>query len=798
MDPKTEPVEQVAARLAEAEQYVTQLESDVAAGFKEATGRDPSRSELEMESFKRAQSEGVDYYGRKRLVAAKPGPIRKAWGSATDAIGSVVSPVMQGAASALADRTQSLRAADSSLPHMTLDIPYDASAGAAGGDNYIPAVKSMTFGAEDVADAIEVGVPAAAELGAMATKRLGSVGKATSIVLGNVGAELSAEFLRAADRRASGLPNSAVNLSDPTDAALHFAKVASGGMILGGADILLNAGELRAQRKAYSTLLGLGSAESNEAIRKMGRLGQEASLSQAMTTPLKLIGTSLSIYPVTGHKAVKRARAIKEAITSTVSDSIGRLGDHLLSGAHLSGVSSNWAQKNDEYLQWARKKASASFDQAESSLLRAEQQFGTEQFHVPYAEVREDIRKSVIGESRGLPPDIKSSLEKNPDYQKLIYLIEEAPDRMLPSEALAMRNQMENAAVKAKGEHDRTGRIFAAAASGLRKATDNMVAPPGVLAEYRAAVREWSDYNALTRAPAWRAFKMADSRFGEANKFDAEHGISAQAVLQNAMADADITPDIVDTWWRAAREGEAVGAFRNSVSKHLKMGFDKSTVVPEKGPLEGIETINIDRFLKYLGADQPDSNKWAAHRSLIEKSGGNPDELVAFLEDMKGLFPDGIPNPSQTAARRTALSGVGSAVRMVTGGSALTSGMAGAAAAGPLGAVGGSIGSAVVSTLALLGVGQLMFNPAVLRKMRRVMDGSIDEQGRWRTLWGVASSMGITRALQNSLQEQGIDPLVTPTKAEQQERLQRAQTYNNPLPQQPRVWGAKPTVGPRP
>lgn len=772
------------ARIAEAAAYIKQLEADTTESFVEAHGRQPSQSELQQYAFKTAKSEGRDYFGARNLVNSQPGPVRKALGVVGSAVGSVVGPAFRGAVSAVADRTASLRAEDSSLPHVNVQIPFAQEANDAA-TSFVNAAGSlnsyaknppvaprqvsgqMTFGAEDLADLIEVGGPMATEATALGMKGLGPAGRVGSFILGNVASEVGAEYLRYADRKASGLPNDLIKSNDPTDIALHFAKVAAGGALLSGGDVAGNWAQLRTQRQAYKMAFGLGTDASNAAIRRMERIGIEPSLSQAMTTPLKLIGTSLSIYPLTGTRAVSRAREIKQAITNKVSSTVGDFADHLMSGIHISGRSEGWLKKNDEYLQFVAAKGNASFERVKQGLRAAENKYGSDKVFVPMDEPIRNIRRTIFDSIGSLPPQVKSSLEKNPDFKVLTHLIENTGTQARPSEIIALRNQFEGAAARAGGNHDPDGRIFSAAAGELRKAVDGMVAPPSVKAEYAAAVREWSDYHALTASPAWRAFKMADTHFGDASKVGAEHGISAQAVLQNAMSDADLTPDIVGTWWRAANEGGAVPQFKNAVESHLRSGFEKATKVMDKGPLEGVEVVDIDRLIRFMGANEPSSNKWAAHQEMIRKSGGDPDELLSFLDDMKRLFPEGIPNPSATAARRTALSGVGSAVRMLTAGSVIKAASGGSAAATAT----AGISAGIVSMLAMVGVGQVMFNPAVLRKMRRVMDGGISEQGRWRTLWNVAASVGVTRALQNSLQEQGIDPAYTPTKAEQEEEI---------------------------
>jgi hypothetical protein len=194
----------------------------------------------------------------------------------------------------------------------------------------------------------------------------------------------------------------------------------------------------------------------------------------------------------------------------------------------------------------------------------------------------------------------------------------------------------------------------------------------------------------------------------------------------------------------------------------MKRGYNASMKVAEKGPLEGIEVMNFGMYEKWIGADDLKGNKWAAHKLMIEKSGGNAEELLKFLSDAKSAFPEGIADPSKTAARRTALAGMGSAVRLATG-TGIASGFTSQSTTA-------AITTAAASFIAILGAGQLFFNPTVLKKMRRVMDGGISDQGRWRTLLGVVSSVGATRVMQNLWQEQGIDPFpgLTPSKLEQE------------------------------
>jgi len=791
----------------EAHDYVSKLESDTAKALQQVNGgRAPSQSELEMEAWKRAREEGRDYYGLKHYLAAQPGPVRKFLGLVKDQVVGASQDVLGGAVHALVDRTEDVRAADSSLPHISGTIPGAGlldSAQTWVANNQSPGVRpippreenpyagSFTLGASDLADALEVALPLGADAIALGSKNMGPWGKAASIVAGNVGGELSAEFVRMADRRAANLPNHAVDISDPTDMALHFAKVLSGGMMLGAADMLTAESTLRGERRAYKLLAGLGTPESDAVIRKMHRIGVEPTLSQAMTTPLKIIGTSLSLYPLTGTKAIARARQIKGAVTRHVSNVVGGFADHLMSGVHIADRSKQWFNKNDQYLQLVGRRASHSYELVKAEMQRAEGQVGLQGMNVPIQQAKDDVRAAVFDRIGRLPAGTRSSLERNPDYQTLVNFIERGDTHILPSEAIQLRNELEWAATRASGAHDPVGSVFATAAARLRAAIENeAVMPDNVRALLAGATREWSDMHALMRAPAWEAFRKADSQFGMPDKVGASMSISSEAVLMNAMQDPNLTPDIVGTWWRAANEGHAVPQFRAAVESHVRKGYELAVKTPETGPLAGVEVIDPKRLMAFLGANEPSGNKWAAHADMIRKAGGNPDEFLGFLKDIKDLFPDGVPNISGMAARRTALSGVGSAVRMLTGASAVGAYVKtrGGGETEQKGVLTG-LGTAIATMLAFRGVGKLMFEPGSLKYMRRVMDKNISEQGRWRQLWALTASWGLTRRVQDVLQAHGVDPLVTPTRAEQLENESRL-TRDKPasamsLPQQP-------------
>lgn len=795
------------AELAEASAFLDKLDTAVRAGFRADTGRDPSPSEFEISAHQIAQEAGRDFFADRALVAKQPGPVGKAFSAVKGAVSDAVTPVLQGAVSSIADRTASLRSQDSSLPSFPVLAPtaentLSGEPGAFSRTKF--GLRSARVGAEELADAIELGVPMATEAAVLGSKNMGFAGKAFSIVLSNLSSEVGAEYIRYANQQASGVPSNLLSSNDPTDVALHFAKVAAGGALLGGADLLLNSAQLRTQRQAYKTVLGLGSAESNAAIARSSRLGVDPNLAQAMTSVLRPIATSLSVYPMTATASLEQSRKLVRGITKTTTDSVARLGDNLMSGLHISDRSSNWVKANDAFIQFTRKRGTAAFDAMERTMLDAETQFGRQAVFVDHVEARNRIEGAILKNVAGLPlirtndPSIpfrlpKASLERNPDFRLLLDAVN-LPDQASPIEYLALRNQLENAAVRAGGANDPDGRIFTVAALSMRDAVENrMTAPPEVLASFQAAQREWSDYNALANSAAWKHFRRADPRFGFANKVsDKPPATTAEVVLQNAMVDPDLSPEVVNTWWRAAREGDSVPAFKFAVESHIQAGLKQAISVGDKGPLTGIEVIKIDKLLEFVGADDLKSNKWVAHAAMIRNAGGNPKEFLEFLEDAKIAFPDGIPNPSQTAARRTGLSGVGSAVRFVTGASALGGGIG-----GPGGAAGGlatGIAGAAASFLAMAGVGQIMFRPGTLTKMRRVMDGGIDEQGRWRTLWNVAASVGMTRTLQMALQEQGIDPLVTPTKAQQFETMRQIRAVPAGFSSLPAPQGGLPPV----
>lgn len=800
--------EATAARLAETKLFMESLEKDVRGGFRDATGREPSPSEFEIAAAQIASESGRDFFKDRAFLAEQPGFFTKTFREAKGAVADVFRPVFGAAVGAVADRTQSLRTEDSSLPSVTLPVPGVIESPL---NVFGLSLQNKRVGAEQLADIIELGVPFATEVAALGSKQLGPGGKATSIVLGNLSAEVGAEYLRYANLRASGVPNDLIRSNDPTDVALHFAKVASGGLILGGADIAFNASEIRAQRKAYQTLLGLGTEESNVALRRIQRLGVEPNLAQGMTTFLQPIATSLSVYPMTAAGSIKQSKKLVSGISATVTDAVSELGDRLLAGAHLSGKSADWAKKNDAFVQFTRKKGNAAFETMKSEIAKAEARLGTAAVHVDHSEAKAELETLVLDRIANLPliqtrnPAIpfrltETALERNPDFRLLDDVLN-LPDEAPVAEYLSLRNQLEEAAARANGANDPVGMVFARASQLMHGAVENRLnAPPEVKAAFEAARREWSDYNSLANSAAWKHFRRADPQFGFANKVtDTKPATSAEVVLQNAMKDPDISPEIVGTWWRAAREGDAVPQFKAAVEAHIKAGLRDSITLGEKGPLTNVEVISIRKFKKFLGADDEGSVAWEARKAMIRNAGGDPDELIRFLDDAQVAFPDGIPNPSQTAARRTALSGVGSAVRFVTGASAIGGGLDSSASA---------IFAAAGSFIALAGVGQLMFNPKVLRGMRRVMNGGVDEQTRWGTLWRVAASVGMTRALQSALQEQGVDPLVTPTKAEllhqrQMNRSARPLSSSLPAPQgnlspaNPSFPANPPKIGPR-
>ena len=776
--------------IAEAKAYVKGLEEDVAIMFRTGANRAPSHAEITERAEDMARSEGRSYIDTKNFINSQPGLVTNAIEGFRGGIADKGQQLLGGAVGAVTDRSQSLHARDSSLPIVEVPLPgaaplvntvssginrlADLELGGRQSVERLPTDRppsSLVFGAEDAADLIEVGGPMAAEAIILGSRSFGGLpGKIGASILANISTEVGAEAIRIADRKAANLPNSAVNISDPTDAALHFAKVAAGGALLGGADLAINAATLRAQRKAYTKAFGLGTDRSNAAIRASEEiLGIEPNLAKAGTSGLvRVLGASLSVHPLIGRLAQNRARDITEGLTTRLGDSIDRLGDHLASGLHIAHRSAAWQKKNDDYLQWVRAKAGAQYEAAENLTVEAHTRLGREQVHVPHGTlVRADLEEFLLKEIAGLPlvgtgsgrRVATAAVERNADFRLLddVLQLEDKADIVAYS---SLRNELESAAARAGGPNDAVGRIFAEAARLMRRGTENMVAPNEVKLAHEVARIEWSNMHALTNAPAWKQFKRADSRFGFKNKIGSKQSTSIEVTAQNALADKDISPDIVETWWRAAVEADAVPQFRNVLSSHLNIGFQKSMHVPIKGPLEGVETVNLDRFARFIGADDVDSTKWAAHAQMIRRSGGDPEEVLRFLDAAKREFPDGIPNPSQTAARRVALSGLGSALRT-------TLGPGGSATRGADGAVVKGIRGAAAGLLALVGVGQLMYNPKILSRIRKVMDGGIAEQGRWRTLWGVAHAVGVTRSLQSLLQDNGIDPLIDATKAQQ-------------------------------
>ncbi len=768
-------------------QYVADIEEFTRTELRAALGREPSRSEVQIEAQIFAAQEDRNYAAIKQRVNAAPGPVRQAIGDFTGAVGSGLADVGAAALNTITDRTASLRSEDSSLP--SVEIPFspagrfiqetgnlidpgtplfrDADTGRAlpgAEDVVIPEIPgTVTVGAEEVADAIELGGPLAAEFAILRGQNT-VPGFVLKTMAANVGSEVTAEFIRAIDRRAAQLPNSAVNLRDPADTAQHFLNVAAGGALLGGADLLINSAELRAQRRAYKAAFGLGTPASQEKIDRMLRLGVNPSLAQAADGFITAVTASLAVYPITSRRELKRARKTVEKLSRNFGDTIGNLADHASSGVFLHDKSRRWFRVNDEYISRTRERAGRVYDNARALTEAAEKQFGRQAVHVPHDGVRDDIENVVIEKAIGVPlereagrfnfqrvPETELTQDPGWDVLQSVLNLEGTPSI---NEYRQLRNQLEAAAARLGGPNTDLGAVYATVASHMRKALKDSVAPPGIKSAWEASDQLWTDMHALTEESTWKHFRAANSRFGFRNKVAAKQSRSVEVILQDTLGDPKLSPEIVTTLADTAAKAGATPAFKNAVEGYLRRMYELGTSVPTTGPLQGIEVVNFGQIAKNMGLGAETSTRWQATAEMIRRSGGDPDEVKAFLSDAQLVFPDGLPNPSKTAQRRTALSGLASSVRLATGIGAVSSSSRGG------GAVKGGLLGALAGLIGLMGVGEMMFNPAVMKKMNKVMTGNISEQGAWRTLFGVASSVGMTRTFQNFLQDADIDPTI--------------------------------------
>jgi len=802
-----------------ADEYVTAVESEVTDSLTQSLGRPPSQSEITQEAVVLGHSIGRPYGPEKSLVDSQPGLFGRSVMAVSDAAGSVLGPPLKFAGQALAERTESLRDEDSSMPTATVSFPGVGRArnalragqnaglkvgqamGVAGPfaqplstDRPPP---TMTFGPEAAADAIEFGVPAVAEVGLALRKTANPTTFIIGTVLASMGAELGAEYLRHLNREVSGLPSNVKDIDTRSGMARHFAKVAVGGAILGTADIAFSSQQIRTQRLAYKKVLGLGSPESKENVERIRYLtGGKANLAEATTTGIRLIGHSLKVLPITSKMTLRRSRKIANQLGKRLGDSVSKIGDNLAAGLNFSaGVPSQaWQDSADLALQQSRKIGNAGYDSAKKASVAAELKYGRDAVHIPHHEIREDVDDFILGRTANLPlvgegetrRVAKGAIEKDPNFQLLNDVLD-LGDTAGIVEYMALRNELEAAAEAAGGVNTKIGSVYGLTAMKMRGAILKMNAPPDVKLAFETATQTWSDMLSFTQSSAWKHFRKADPKFGLPNKVGGKPSSTAEVTLQNAMNDKDLAPGIVETWWQAAKEGGSESQFKGAVETHLRLGFEQARSVSDKGPLAGIEVLDFKKFEKLLGADVPSSTKWAAHKKMMEKAGSDPDEMLKFVREAQKAFPEGIPNPSTTAARRVGLSGIKSAAKFASG-----VGLVGSVGGGPL----TGIMSATGSFIALMGTGQLFMNPAVLRRMNRIMSGGMTEQGAWRTLWNTAKAMGKTRALQASLQEQGIDPLFTPSRAAQEDNINRlrARTTSQDIPGATGIFGKNPIM----
>ena len=625
-------------------------------------------------------------------------------------------------------------------------------------------VGQAAIGLETAADAVELFGPFVAEL-AILSRQATPLGYASRMMGANIGTELSAEYMRALDRKMSGMYSGALDFSNPVDAADHFLNVIAGGAILGATDASIGQIGLRAERQTYQTLFGLGKKGSNERIARARRLGVEPSLAMATDGFMRAMFSALSAYPMTGRKALKEAQEVTRNIFSSASTTIHSYADFAGAGLALSQISKRFFLQNKNFLNYIRDTAQDVYKGAVRVTQDVERNLGLDQVHVPHATIRDELERQIFPQAAGQPlaragkktaiPDLKTTgpgLMNHPDWKYLDQLLN-LDDKVSIPEYIILRNQIEFAAQRAKASGDPFHTVFVGASAQMRKALNSKVAPDEIRKMWEIADDKWKGMNHLLNGAVWKKFKRVESSFPETDP-KSTSVLSSEMLARELFNDPKFAPEFADTLYKVAKGAGAQRGYSRVVSGYLSDVFNRAASVAEKGPLAGLEIINLAAFEKSLGLGGANDTRWQAVSRLITNSGGDPKVLRQFIEDAKQLFPDGIPNPSQTAARRTGLAGIGSAVRFMTGGGVV--GAASGTAAGGVLSVTGGVTGAVAGLLAFTGLGSFAFDTWSLKYMSQVMTGNLSEQARWRKLLAVASAAGVVRPFRALLQESGI------------------------------------------
>lgn len=732
-------------------------------------GKTPSEHEIDMDaySYMKARGDKYDYFTQKKIVQSRPGAVQRTWDAIVGGAKADIKQIARPLAHALTDRTRSLRSEDSSFPTFSFNRPQPFGSGYDPNAPLVPATDNpeddlwiqkllpnppsrITIGPEQLADTLEMAGPMLSEAGALSSRVPGPY-KIPAILAGNVVSEVGAEAIRFANAKASGVDTGA-DSDTPQDIAYHFLNTALGGAILGAGDTLFNFAGHRTQRAAYKQFFGLGTKESDDAIARLTRLGVEPNLAQASVGFARPLFAAMAAFPLTGKGNIEQSKKLVSGVASKARATFEDLEDPLTAGIMVADKSAAWIRANDHTLQWYARRESATWKKFyEQDLPRFP---GAYVDHAPAKAQLQPLIDRMI-ESKILVRRVnkynqvvyeypKSHTERRGDFQLILDFMN-GVDHQGIQQYRNLRQGLNKAAASTSDKDSTTQTLFRTAAALTNDRLDNMVAPDELKNLYIAAKEETRSLAKLQESPAWSAFRSADPDFGKTYKeLGQNKTLSPEAVLDRALGSSDLTPDILRTWHQVAREGNAEAHFKGAIASHLEKLVGESTTLAAKGPFAGLDVVNVKSLFNKLGLDNPRGTTWDNHETMIRLSGGDPKALKQFLEDASVMFPDGMINPSQTAARRTALSGLQSGASLALG----------------IGVLGGysTVPRMVASLVTLVGLGKFAFDPKVLNKMSRIMKGGMSEQGAVRTLWGIASSYGVVRGLQSSLQGMGIDP----------------------------------------
>jgi hypothetical protein len=676
------------------------------------------------------------------------------------------------------NRTQGLPSSKSALPsfdlgfnparpiNTALDATQRFSRDVIGLNVPIPEVSpvgNLRFGTEEAAKVAEYGIPFATSMIALASN-MSPGGRAATLLLGGAFGETSAEFLRVINRKSAGL-DTPLSKNNPMDEAQRLLAIATAGGILASFDMFGAKGFAGVRRKRLDFEFGLNTQRSLKHQADLDFLGVEAGIGEVADVAItNALAKGFSIYPASGLALSRGAVARQTGVVRGALDLVSRYGDMLTAGLGMSGKSTAWGKANDGYIQFTRRGANDLFDAVTEITEETTRRLGVDAVHINHAAVKPSVTK-ILAPGENMPivfgrddlgrftakPSMKMSEEMGKEPFRVLEEVMNFGDKVDILKYIEKRNQIERFATRFKGANDPIGRLFANVGKQMRLGIDkHMVAPPEVKVGWHVARQNFSDMNAFADHVAWKEFRKADSQFGFASKTGATSSQSTQVTLQKAMNDPLLAPDIVDVWFKAAREGQALPQYRNAVETHFQSAFQKATVRVDKpgDVLDGVQVIKWDKVNTLLGRNDPDSTLWEAHKRMITQVGGDPAELEMFLEVAQRTFPLGLPNFNQMAVKRLGLGGLGSLMAFVTVGSRSTASEGAMAAAAML--------------IGMRGIGDLFFNPKRLKSARRILDKPMSEQTRWKQIWLLARGMGVTRSFTRLLRDNGVEPANLP------------------------------------